>query len=255
MIILAPIVGVSFAISMAFVVKILIGYLSHSTRFEEFFGAGSNYDGAFVSGSATVFSGIIVIAGVIITLRTQWEHAEHERFQKLKSINFSLAGVFDELAGLCGELLHELESKATVQSQKHKLSKQSIKTVRIAIENIKGVECEYLCMVMLYYQIMLNRLGKRMSKNPCLILLISLKSIAEVCVNAAIRGNFDICLDLCKRQFTKNLLEHMEAYYSKMFVEEIAREFDLKYCHCKNIFEGRIGFLEDNYLDRYKLYL
>ena len=269
LIILALIAGVLLAILMAFVVIMLV---NSSTGFEEIFNTSHGHFGSLVSSSATVFSGIIVIAGVILTLQTQKIHAEQERTQKVKSINFSLAGVFSGLADLCDDMLYEVE-KSTSVNRKHRLNKHSINTVRIAIENMKGYECEYLCKVMLYYQIVLSIFEKKIPKsnhnlksgddendpkeknennNSLIVLLISLKSIAEVCANAAIRGKFDICLNLCKRQFRENLMSHMEYFHEMKFAEKIACKFDLKYCQNMNIFEGPIGFLEDNYLDRYK---
>lgn len=254
---------VIFLIALAIVVLI-----DHPTGFTEVFDTKKEHFGSLIAGGAAAFSGVVVIWGAVLTIQDHKAQLEVERIQKLKSVNFALAGVFVELDDLCGSMLVGIEKENIEDNQKYHLNDSSIEIIKTVIENMRGSECQSICEVMICYQIMLNMFKKqilekkyypnkkvdiidRQERRKLIIIVISMMSIAQVYVNAAIRDDFNVCLDTFKCQFTENVFNHMKIFRKLNDANEIACELCIKFDQSKKMFDGRIGFLEKDYLKRY----
>ena len=257
----------------ALVIIVLIDY---PAGFKEVFNTESKHFGSLISGASTIFSGVIVILGAIITVQSHQEYVELERTQELKSIISSLSAAFVELADLCKDMVSALEDNKSDDDREYCLSKFSLKMARTAIKNLRGDECERLYNVFSYYQIAINRFKKQFSNSKCysgnatnmskhkdedeekrkkrfVVDLISLMSIAEVYVDATIRGTATISIDTCRKQFRDNMIDHIKSSFEGDYVKKIKQDYDLEYHETKHKFEGYIGFLEENYFEKFKL--
>ena len=271
---IAALCVVSGIILVIFMTSWIIIITDYPDGFSAVFDSSGKHYGSLITGGMAAFSSIIVLTGVLLTIRDQHKSKKQKRKQKLKSVIHMMPNIFDELSILCTDYVLIIKGKrGSKDYHEYCLSQSSIDTIKFTIEYLRGDECESLCKVFAYYQIAIRKFKFEMSalknkemntleaekaekrRKELIVELISLKSIAEVCVNSALRGRVEFCLSLCKRQFRDNMLKYDKlGNEGKYLAEDIASEFSLEYSNTLNIFVGdNIGFFDENYFDKFRI--
>ena len=260
----------AFVIALAVIVVVI-----YPRGFIEFFSyiKDNNIIGYLIAGATTVFAGSFVIFSAYATIIEQRGIAEQDRIQKLKAVRSILPSVYFELSKLCKSLtlLTAGINKNLQIYYYNELSYSSLAAIRLAIEYLKGSECEELFKVLIYYQIVMSKIDGLFSKRErkhssgelkpedldpdekkLIVDLVSLQSIAEVYAHFAIQGSDEFCMEMCKRQFRHNMQRYNKVSGETSDpIESIEKIFRLQLR--ENIeFDGYIGFLSEDYFNRYR---
>ena len=246
-----------------FLASAVIVLTRYPVGFEELFNYLRNEPSSLITGSAVVFSGICVIVGVFITIRSQQDKDEDERKRKIDAIISRLPSAFIEISRICkNNTLVILGKSDKVGSHESHLSETSANAIDLLISHSRADEWEEYCKILHCYRIVIMKLEKFKQRIPIsdernltcierklIVDLVSLQSIAEIHAYSFFYNKVDFSMELCKMQFVHNMHR-----YNKVRgeigdpIEGIEKEFKLNLNGSLEFGDSYIGFLNDDYV-------